>query len=47
MAKRRTFYLHDMTYLDVAKYLKKCDVVMAAMGSLNAMELTSLWAVMP
>jgi creatinine amidohydrolase len=35
MAKKKTFYLHDMTYVDVAKYLKSCDVVMVAMGSLE------------
>lgn len=35
MAKRKTFYLHDMSYLDVADYLKACDVVMVPMGSLE------------
>ena len=35
MAKRKTLYLHDMSYLEVADYLKKCDVVMVSMGSLE------------
>ena len=34
-AKEKTFYLHDLTYVDVAKYLKTCDVAMVAMGSLE------------
>ncbi len=35
MAKRGRFYLHDMSYLEVADYLKACDVVMVPMGSLE------------
>jgi creatinine amidohydrolase len=35
MAKRKSFYLHDMNYVDVAEYLKKCDVIMVSMGSLE------------
>jgi len=35
MAKRKTPYLHDMSYLEVADYLKQCDVVMVPMGSLE------------
>jgi creatinine amidohydrolase/Fe(II)-dependent formamide hydrolase-like protein len=35
MAKRKSFYLHDMNFVDVAEYLKKCDVIMVAMGSLE------------
>lgn len=35
MTKRKTLYLHDMTYVDVAEYLKTCDVIMVPMGSLE------------
>ena len=35
MTKRKSLYLHDLTYKDVADYLKQCDVVMVAMGSLE------------
>ena len=35
MAKRKTLYLHDLSYVDVADYLKACDVVMVPMGSLE------------
>ena len=35
MTKRKSLYLHDLTYKDVADYLKRCDVVMVAMGSLE------------
>lgn len=35
MAKKKTYYLHDMTREEVAEYLKKCDAVMVAMGSLE------------
>jgi len=35
MAKRKTLYLHDMAYVEVADYLKACDVVMVPMGSLE------------
>ncbi len=35
MTKRQTLYLHDMSFVDVAEYLKTCDVVMVAMGSLE------------
>ena len=35
MAKRERFYLHDMSYVEVADYLKQCDVVMVPMGSLE------------
>jgi creatinine amidohydrolase len=35
MAKRKTLYLHDMSYVEVADYLKACDVVMVPMGSLE------------
>ena len=35
MSKRKTFYLHDMNYTEVAAYLKTCDVVMVPMGSLE------------
>jgi creatinine amidohydrolase len=35
MTKRKSFYLHDLTYQDVADYLKRCDVAMVAMGSLE------------
>jgi creatinine amidohydrolase len=35
MAMKKNLYLHDMTYVDVAEYLKRCDVVMVAMGSLE------------
>jgi creatinine amidohydrolase len=35
MAKRKSLYLHDMNYVDVAEYLKSCDVIMATMGSLE------------
>jgi creatinine amidohydrolase len=35
MTKRKSLYLHDMTYQDVADYLKRCDVAMVTMGSLE------------
>jgi len=35
MSKKKTFYLHDMNYTEVAAYLKTCDVVMVPMGSLE------------
>ena len=35
MAKRKTLSLHDMAYVEVADYLKACDVVMVPMGSLE------------
>ena len=35
MTKRERFYLHDMSYLEVADYLKACDVAMVPMGSLE------------
>src|SRR5512135_2908538 len=35
MKKKKTFYLHDLTYEDVAAYLKKCDVAMVPMGSIE------------
>ena len=38
MSKRKTFYLHDMNYTEVAAYLKTCDVVMGPI---------SPWAAMP
>jgi creatinine amidohydrolase len=35
MSKPKAFYLHDMSYLEVADYLKGCDVIMVPMGSLE------------
>jgi creatinine amidohydrolase len=35
MGKKKTLYLHDMNYTEVAAYLKTCDVVMVPMGSLE------------
>ncbi len=35
MAKRKTLYLHDMNFLEVAEYLRSCDVVLAPMGSVE------------
>ena len=35
MAKKKTFYLHDMNFKEVAGYLRTCDVAMVPMGSLE------------
>jgi creatinine amidohydrolase/Fe(II)-dependent formamide hydrolase-like protein len=47
MGKRKTLYLHDMIYPEVAAYLKSCDVVMVPMGSLERHGPTFPWAAMP
>lgn len=35
MGKKKTLYLHDMTYPEVAAYLRACDVALVPMGSLE------------
>jgi creatinine amidohydrolase len=35
MGKKKTLYLHDMSYTEVDAYLRTCDVAMVPMGSLE------------